>query len=172
MVKWIRTYTGRKVNPVHLQPDDINIIDIAHALHLLCRFTGHTKKFYSVAYHSYNVFSRCSPKNKPWGLLHDAAEAYMNDLASPFKNQIALAEYRRIEIRNLRVIAKAFTLPKEVPSEVWDIDCTIVNDEGRILFDKWNLPAGHVPILHSIPTLSFRKVEKLFLDSFYSLNLQ
>ena len=49
---WILTFTGRRVWPLDPRPEDICIEDIAHALALTCRFTGHCREFYSVAQHS------------------------------------------------------------------------------------------------------------------------
>lgn len=43
---WIQTYTGRKFTPLSPQPEDVDIVDIAHALSLMCRFNGHCKEFY------------------------------------------------------------------------------------------------------------------------------
>ena len=45
----IRTYTGRYFDILNPQAKDVSIIDIA--LSQLCRFTGHTEEFYSVAQH-------------------------------------------------------------------------------------------------------------------------
>ena len=51
---WIQTFTGKRMYPLDPKPEDICIEDIAHALSNICRFTGHTKKFYSVGEHSIN----------------------------------------------------------------------------------------------------------------------
>ena len=51
----IRTFTGRTFWPLDPKPEDLDIRDIAHALSLVCRFTGHTRSFYSVADHSLRV---------------------------------------------------------------------------------------------------------------------
>ncbi|MFC4230551.1 hypothetical protein ACFOW1_01525 [Parasediminibacterium paludis] len=51
----IRTYTGLYMNVFDPTPEMICIEDIAHALSHQCRFSGHTKQFYSVAQHSYHV---------------------------------------------------------------------------------------------------------------------
>lgn len=81
----ILTFTGKTVNPFDLKLHDICIEDIAHALSNLCRFTGHTKEFYSVAQHCVQV-SYYSTSNPLAGLLHDAGEAYFNDMSSPVKH--------------------------------------------------------------------------------------
>lgn len=52
---WIETYTGRKFYLLHPRPEDVDITDIAHALSNQCRYTGHTRMFYSIAEHSYHV---------------------------------------------------------------------------------------------------------------------
>ena len=49
---WIETYSGKRFYILDPRPQDVDIVDIAHALSLLTRFTGHTREFYSVAQHS------------------------------------------------------------------------------------------------------------------------
>jgi hypothetical protein len=85
--QFIVTYTGKKFFFDDITPEQIDIKDIAHALSMLCRFTGHIHQFYSVAQHSLLVDSQINgPSNLHLAvLLHDAAEAYVNDLASPLK---------------------------------------------------------------------------------------
>lgn len=45
---WIQTFSGRKFFPLNPFLDSIVIQDIAHALSMQCRFTGHTSQFYCV----------------------------------------------------------------------------------------------------------------------------
>ena len=52
---YIRTYLGEKFWPLNPKAEEIDIRDIAHALALTCRFTGHCYCFYSVADHSLRV---------------------------------------------------------------------------------------------------------------------
>ncbi|MFG0247924.1 MAG: phosphohydrolase, partial [Phycisphaeraceae bacterium JB051] len=79
-MSWIQTYTGKAFYPLREDPGIIDIRDIAHALSLQCRFNGHCSDFYSVAQHSVHVSEVVPQAFALWGLLHDAAEAYMSDL--------------------------------------------------------------------------------------------
>lgn len=87
---YIRTYTGIEFYLDDPRPEVVDIRDIAHALSNICRFTGHTKSFYSVAQHSVWVADclilwDCPRSLVKAGLLHDAAEAYYGDLSYPLK---------------------------------------------------------------------------------------
>lgn len=91
---FILTYTGKVFSYDEIVPDMIDIRDIAHSLSQICRYTGHTRLFYSVAQHSLLVSEKLpgGPAEKLVGLLHDAAEAYTNDLASPLKRWLDKAD--------------------------------------------------------------------------------
>ncbi len=82
---WITTFTGKKFHFLDPASDEIDIKDIAHHLSMLCRFTGATRLFYSVAEHSVRVSDILPERLKLAGLLHDAAEAYTNDISRPVK---------------------------------------------------------------------------------------
>ena len=45
---WIQTHSGRRFCPTSPNPDAIVIQDVAHALAMQCRFSGHCRKFYCV----------------------------------------------------------------------------------------------------------------------------
>lgn len=68
---YIETYSGKKFHILDPQPDEIDIIDIAHALSMNCRYTGHCLEFYSIAEHSVYTSQLVSEENKLWALLHD-----------------------------------------------------------------------------------------------------
>lgn len=145
---WIQTVTGKKVDLLSPKKEDFDPFDIAHAQSNLCRFTGHTKRFYSVAEHSLRVSFRCEElaaqkengdldsvsvaRAARWGLLHDAAEAYVNDLSRPLKHQPELAMYRSIEKRIMGAIAERFELGPEA-EEVAQADDELLWTECRDL---------------------------------------
>lgn len=108
----IYTYTGRTIRPLAPDPDDICIEDIAHALSNQCRFTGHTRKFSSVAEHSVRVSWLVPEEFRLEALLHDASEAYLSDIARPVKKAPGFAEtYLKYEFALERAIALRFALP-------------------------------------------------------------
>jgi len=92
---WIETYTGRTFWLPEVQQESIDIVDIAHALSMTCRYSGHCNRFYSVARHSIEVAKLVPDYLKLKALLHDASEAYLTDIPSPFKDM--LNGYREFE---------------------------------------------------------------------------
>lgn len=94
---WIKTYSARRFNALAAEPSsaDTCLEDVARALALKCRFTGHLSGFYSVAEHSVRVARLLRDQGYPAevvlsGLLHDVGEAYLPDVASPYKAQVFL----------------------------------------------------------------------------------
>ncbi len=132
-IEYIETYTGRMVYPARVRPEDIAIEDIAHSLSQMCRYTGHSRQFYSVAEHSVRV-SRLVPfADAAWGLLHDATEAYLVDIPSPLKRLPEFAAYRAIEARAMRAVCEQFNLPPVQPASVTDADGIMLATEARDL---------------------------------------
>lgn len=130
---WMQTYTGRVYWPVDPRADEVFIEDIAHHLALLCRYTGACSRFYSIAEHSV-IVSRMVPRQHALaGLLHDAPEAYLNDLNRPLKRSPGLEEYRRIEVLNWWAVAARFDLDIELPHEVEQADNEILFHEQAVL---------------------------------------
>lgn len=139
---WIQTFTGKAFYPLDPDPDDINIIDIAHALSNICRFTGHCTKFYSVAQHSVYVSNVVPEHLALEGLLHDASEAYLCDIARPLKRMSEMKAYIDADEKLTRVIAKKFKIDHELASEIKDADNRILFTEKRDIMVKepkaWN----------------------------------
>lgn len=85
---WKQMSSGKGVDLANPKPEDIDWNDVAISLSLQCRFGGcmrdvHT--FYSVAQHSVLVASLVKPEYRLRALLHDAHEAYVQDLTTPMK---------------------------------------------------------------------------------------
>lgn len=128
---FIQTYMGIPYWPFDPRPEEVLIDDIAHALSNLCRYTGHTKKFYSVAEHSVHVSYMVHESHALEALLHDASEAYCSDLARPVKQ--ALREYQIVEQMNDAIIRERFGLPSDETFDVKRADNDILLIEKAAL---------------------------------------
>lgn len=132
---WMQTYSGVAFYPLDPHLEDILDLDIAHALSMLCRYGGHTNRFYSVAEHCVLMSEAVSPENALWALLHDAAEAYMQDLVRPIKT--VMSTYREAEDRLLEVILVKYNVYKITPpQEVKTADNRIFLDEREALLTQ------------------------------------
>lgn len=78
---------------------EFDIKVIAGALSKQCRFGGHIKRHCSVAEHSvivHDLMKRFALGSDPFeGLMHDAQEAYLPDMPTPWK--IQLPDYKKLE---------------------------------------------------------------------------
>ncbi len=87
----IVTYTGKVFDLLNPTPDKVCIEDIAHSLAYQCRYTGHTREFYSVAQHCVLMAENPDLPGDPMAkLMHDAAEAYIGDIARPWKHLLSV----------------------------------------------------------------------------------
>lgn len=125
----IQTYSGILFFPFDPKPEMIDIRDIAHALSLKVRFNGHVKDFYSIAEHSLFVSKHCDPNDALWGLLHDAADAYLPDVAMPMKP--CIDGFYQMENRVLRCIIEKFGLTWPKPASVKLADNIATVTEAR-----------------------------------------
>lgn len=151
--------SGYYVNPMALRPDDVRIEDIAHALGNQCRYSGHTREFYSIAEHSVRVCEILSAAGESrdvalYGLLHDAAEAYLVDLPRPLKHDSELsATYLDAEERCQRAVLCHFGVWMPEPAAVRAADLTMLATERRDLMpgdDVWAVIADVAPLPYGI----------------------
>lgn len=145
---WMQTFTGRAFYPMDPRVEDIDPIDIGHALSLLCRYGGHVRRFYSVAEHCVLMSHAVAPTNALWALLHDATEAYMGDLIRPLKH--AMPEYRVAENNLMGVICDRFGLDWTCPDEVKAADNRILRDERDALLSAPPLPWNSIEDVSSL----------------------
>jgi len=168
---FIETYNGRRFWPLDPRVEDVSIIDIAHALSHQCRFTGHSKVYYSVAEHCVRVSYACDPEDALWGLLHDASEAYMHDIATPIKYQPEFAAYRKAEAKLQTVIFEAFGLHGPCPASVKQADIDLLLTEKRDLMlpsERW--PFEGKPQVELIVPYSHKDAKSKFLARYMQLS--
>lgn len=135
---WINTFSGKKF--LLLGKHEIDLQDIAHSLSFQCRFNGHCLRFYSVAQHCINVARILPQELKLWGLLHDAAEAYIGDMPRPIKKELGF--YNNVETSILLSIAGKFNLEWPMPDEIKKADDKMLATEERHIMNSvghWNL---------------------------------
>lgn len=138
------TYTGQEINLQSPDPETIRLMDIAHALGNICRYNGQCSKFLSVAEHSINcaLYIRgqdLGQRLELLALLHDAAEAYIGDMARPLRT--VLPEFSLIEDRFMAAIYQALGVE---PPDKWEqaqvaaADQAVLSSEFAVL-----LPGGY-----------------------------
>lgn len=131
--EYIRVFTGRKFWPLDPHLDEIDILDIAHALANNCRWGGHCAFFYSIAQHCCLVHDLLPHGLKLAGLLHDASEAYILDMPRPIKYQ--MPQYREIEENLMNKIGERFNIFPEGFAAIKGADDIALYLEKRSLFN-------------------------------------
>ena len=113
---WMLTATGACLDLQFIAADAISILDIAHHLAQVNRFTGAARRPYSVAEHSLlvcDIMQRdmgiLSPHLLLAGLMHDAHEAYTNDLSTPMKQAVG-DSWASVENRVAHAVHKRYDL--------------------------------------------------------------
>jgi len=144
-------HSGINVDIFNLQPEDINVYDIAHHLAMQCRWIGATRFHYSVAQHSIYVAAQIYGQTRDFararkGLLHDGSEAYLSDVARPIKELPALEMYLNIEAQIQRRIYQAFHLSPEDDEIIARVDNEVLIMEGQQLFRPPYYPPSLVDI--------------------------
>jgi hypothetical protein len=142
----MRMASGIRIDPLDLQPADVNIGDIARSLSRQCRYNGHVGGFLSVARHSMWVAEWLQGAGEPpavqlIGLLHDAAEAYLGDMVRPLKHRPEMAVFRDADEQAERAVASAFGLPHPWPQIVHDADRAITRTELDVHRDEFGIGA-------------------------------
>lgn len=163
---WMQTYTGQVFEPFEPTEDTINIVDIAHALSNNCRFNGHVQFYYSVAQHSVLISNQLEKEGYPaailfFGLMHDAAEAYVPDMPTPIKQR--LPEFKKLEDLIESVIFKKYGIKKTVSTKkiVKEADIRMLITEARDVMGMQIKPWG----VEATPYSNFRIEPQLPLDA-------
>ena len=154
---WVATYSGRHFEFNNPKPEDISIQDIAHSLSNMCRFNGHCLTYYSVAEHCVLLSRMVSTKEAAlFGLLHDAAEAYIGDVVRPLKTE----DIRSMENNILEVITGMFMKPVDI-------------ETGKRVFDEVRLADDRMLVTEMLQIMpQGPKYKELETTEPYSLRIE
>lgn len=184
---WLCTNSGIKFDPFCPTPEMIEIADIAHGLAGTFRFGGQSDRWYTVAQHCVAVCGRFADVSTTlclWGLLHDAAEAYLWDVQRPIKANVYFREpnglltcFRKIERRILAAVAERFGLPWHgIPAAVVEADDRELARERRELFSERQPDWPDLPAVKAYPEpivcWTPEQAERAFLERFSELNAE
>lgn len=171
----IQTRKGLKFPLLKPVPGLIDVRDVAAHLAKLCRFTGACTSLYTVAQHAVLVSQLVPEEHARWGLLHDAAEAYLGDLSAPLKGALeerAPGVLKGIEDGLLRAVADRYGLPWPMPKAVHHADKVALATERRDLMVpvSWPWP-GELPPPAPTPIVPWSppQAEAAFLLRFVQL---
>lgn len=150
---------GSHFSLIEVDPSQITAQDIASTLSKMCRFGARIRRFYTVAEHSIRCAHQAHADGVPLDgcfavLMHDAAEAYTQDIVSPLKRMIA-EQYKPIEARVSKAIAEKFDIDFDKWADVIsEVDHAMVLAERSVLYPdykgKWPNEEG-VRILNIKP---------------------
>lgn len=186
----IVTYTGKVFDLLNPKPEMVCIEDIAHSLAYQCRYTGHTREFYSVAQHCVLMAENPDLPGDPLQkLLHDAAETYIGDMAKPWKNLLFVdnLEIKRrwsserivligdFENYIQEVIGLALGVDLAYSAEVKESDIAMMATEILDLMPKighnfkWSVPLNTRVMKETIIPWIPEVAESLFLNRYFQL---
>ncbi len=173
--EWLETYTGKTFHFTNPAQEEIDIEDIAHALGKLCRYGGHTRRFFSVAEHSVRVAQWVAGVTRNTqlafeALLHDATEAYLVDVPRPVKSH--LPGYKVLEDNLEKAIALKFGLRLPKNPIIYEADYRIIADERAQAMGKscnlWSYDSSE-PLGVTIMFWTPEEAPKMFLRYFHDL---
>jgi uncharacterized protein len=184
---WGETFNGSQYN--YLNPDEstISIGDIARSLTYQCRYTGHTKRFYSIAEHSIHMALIADTDIAYLALCHDAHEAYCGDVSSPMKAAMRIlaggaSNFDMIEHLARRTVDRVLETDllwtPDRQARVKELDTRICLDERAALKmetdNDWGIdlePLGIAQTIANFDGSNFDGVESMWLNLFERLRL-
>lgn len=126
-MSWVTTNTGGRYDILEPERYTYDLLGIVQALAKVCRWNGHTSRFYSVLEHSLLVYRETKHRLEHGypevqarerhrvllqALMHDSAEAFVGDIPTPQKNLLDVARgnvgrtspFEEYEVRTLNTI--------------------------------------------------------------------
>lgn len=158
---WMLTATGASLDLRWIAQDKISLLDIAHHLSQINRFCGACRRPYSVAEHSLlvlQIVEHTMPLANPAvlmaALMHDAHEAYTNDISSPMKQVVGEA-WRMEEHRIQRAVLQRFGLLTATTSASkliqWADLTALVTERKELMPDAgpmWDVEGTHEAVTY------------------------
>ena len=141
---------------------------------MLCRFTGHVRRFYSVAQHSVLVSKIVPPEHAYAALMHEVAESVMNDISSPLKQ--LLSEYKELEHLVEHWASRAFGFDYPFHPCIKEADHIVLVTERRDLMppgaeddEEWSWAKDIKPIKRRIWPMPATIAKWMFLYRYWQL---
>jgi 5'-deoxynucleotidase YfbR-like HD superfamily hydrolase len=106
---WIQLNSGRKWWVLNPKVEDVDPVDVFHALAGKPRFGAHTDRHFTVGQHLLIVVKLVPPEYAYEGLVHDAPEFVIPDVPSPMKPLIV--GFKDFEDNTSRVVHARFRVP-------------------------------------------------------------
>lgn len=171
----------RMVNP--LEPDSFEpeLEEICLALPNINRYNGHTIFPYSVAQHSLycalvgeTAYNLCRPHEQLMLLLHDGAEAYLQDIIRPIKRHttdLLLEAEQQITNKIMAIVLQPLNLLQDwhtvgVQQVISEIDTRMAVTEIQQLIPKWEDPLPkHLPYPLRIAEYHHSAVRGVYIEA-------
>lgn len=148
---FITTASGVRFYPLEPRAADVRMRDVAHALSLKVRWTGHVDGMWTVGLHCLATADAVAAqlvaggerarsatvwRGRLWALLHDAHEAYLPDVARPLKPHLSgwAAIERGVDVAIFAALGVTDPGP-EIMATVKQIDALALHLERLALFD-------------------------------------
>lgn len=166
----VRGATGGYYYPLAPKAEELEIADVALHLSNLCRYTGATRRHYSVAEHCVHMSRLVEPKDAYVALMHDWPEFAIGDLNRSVKGE--LPAFMDIEDRNWAIGVERFNLPAAIPPAVLKVDHEICDIEKAALLPGFDVPehlterGWNTGMIYGVDAPTARQ---MFLDRFYDL---
>jgi hypothetical protein len=141
---YVRVFSGRDVDLIEPAPSTITLSDIAYHLSKIERYNGACKFSMTVGLHSLMVAEILPVEFKPYGLLHDASEAYLGDVVGPLKD--LLPGYKEVEANLMQVILLKYGLKYPLPPAVKHADKSLLAAE-MIQANGWRDLASEIDVV-------------------------
>jgi hypothetical protein len=131
---WMQTGSNQELDFAAEEWIILPIEIIARALSNICRYNGHSSRYYSVAEHCVLISHLVPQELALAALLHDASEAYVGDMPSGLKRFMGL-NFKDLEHKATMAVARGYGLSYEQLESpvIKSLDKRILIEEGAAL---------------------------------------